>query len=89
MWFGVICHYLMIISPPRIKTYLKNPAASDAGLFALHTNGQLVIVSTSKDQLRNNLLSSFHVAGNYSVHILSPAGNGTNSWLHGKSLTEC
>lgn len=68
MWFGFICHYLMIISPPRIKRYLKNPAASGAGMFALHTNEQLVNVYTSKDQHRNHLLSSFHVAGKYFVH---------------------
>ena len=58
----------MIINPPRIKSYLKNPAASDVGIFALHTNEQLVKVSTSKNQLRNHLLSSFHVAGKYFVH---------------------
>lgn len=65
MWFGFICHYLMIVISPRIKSFLKNPAASDAGMFTLHTNEQLVKVSTSKDQFRDYLLSSFHVAGKY------------------------
>jgi len=37
-------------------------------MFALHTNEQLMKVSTSKDQLRNHLLSSFHAVGKYFVH---------------------
>lgn len=50
MWFVFVRPYLMIISPPGIKGYLKNPG-SDAGMFVLHTNEQVVKVSTSKDQL--------------------------------------
>lgn len=50
MWFGFVRHYLMIVSPKGIKGYLKNPG-SDARMFVLPTNEQLVEVSTSEDQL--------------------------------------
>lgn len=57
----------MIIISPRSKNFLKNPADSDAGMFTLHTNEQLVKVSTFKDEFRDYLLSSFRVAGKYFI----------------------